>query len=70
MAKRRLKTLEDSRRYLANLVNRTEGGQVEASLAGRLGYLVNILVRIIEHGDLEHRIKALEDRIGTDSVRR
>ena len=63
MPKRRLKTLGDLRRYLANLINRTEAGEVEPSLAGKLGYLVNSLGRIIEGTDLEKRVESLEQRI-------
>jgi len=61
--KRRLKTLEDVRRYLANLINRTEAGKVEPSLAGKLGYLANSLAKIIEGSDLEKRISEIEKRI-------
>ena len=63
MAKRRLKTLEDVRRYLANLINRTEDGTVDPSLAGRLGYLANSLARVIEGSDLERRVEDLEKRL-------
>lgn len=63
MPKRRLKTSEDVRRYLASLINRTEAGKVEASLAGKLGYLANSLVKVIEVNDLEKRIYDLESRI-------
>ena len=62
MAKR-LKTAFDCRRYLASLVNRTESGQVDASLAGRLGFLINILLRSIESSALEDRIIKLESKI-------
>ena len=60
MPKRRLKTLEDVRRYLANLINRTEEGKVDPTLAGKLGYLANSLARIIEGSDIEQRIEELE----------
>ena len=66
MPRRRLKTLTDIRRYLAGLINRTESGEVESSLAGRLGYLANSLARIIETSDLEKRIVELEERVRTD----
>jgi len=61
--RRRLKTMEDLRRYLANLINRTEAGEVESNLAGKLGYLANSLAKIIEGSDLEKRIEALEEKI-------
>jgi hypothetical protein len=63
MPRRRLKTLEDVRRYLANLICRTEEGRVEAAVAGKLGYLVNSLARIIEGGLLEQRVDALERQV-------
>lgn len=62
MAKRRLKSLEDVRRYLASLINRTETGEVEPGLAGKLGFLANSLARVIEGSNLEPRIKALEEK--------
>ncbi len=58
---RRLKTIEDVRRYLADLITRTEQGDVEPALAGRLGYLANILIGCIKDGDLERRIGELEE---------
>ncbi len=63
MTKRRLKTMEDVRRYIANLINRTESGDVDGMLAGKLGYLSNILIKIIEGGQLEKRIDLLEKEI-------
>ena len=60
--KKRLKTMENVRIYLADLINRTESGNIEPTLSGKLGYLISILVRVIEGGDLEKRIKALEDK--------
>ena len=53
----------DLRRYVANIINRVEARQLEPSVAGRLGFLVNILVRIVETGDLEMRIETLEQKI-------
>ncbi len=63
MPARRLKSLEDLRRYLANLINRVENKKVDPSLAGRLGYLANSLARIIEGSELERRVNALERQI-------
>ncbi|MBU0514806.1 MAG: hypothetical protein KJ621_08540 [Proteobacteria bacterium] len=53
----------DVRRYLADLINRLEAGKIEPALAGRAGYLANILLRAIEAGELEDRVKALEDAL-------
>jgi hypothetical protein len=60
--KRRLKSAHDVRRYLADLINRLEAGQIDPGVAGRAGYLSNILIRVIEGSDFEARLKALEDR--------
>ncbi len=57
----RLKTLDDVRRYLANLINRVERGEVDPAISGRLGYLCNILSGAIKDGDLERRIAELEE---------
>ena len=62
----RLKTLSDVRRYLARLVNQTRAGEVEAALASKLGYLLNILAGCIKDTDLETRLQALEERFKKD----
>ncbi len=61
-SRKRLKTLSDVRRYIANLMNRVEGGEVDPALAGKLGYLANILKSCIESGDIELRLEALEKK--------
>ena len=61
--RKRLKSIEDVRRYLANLINRTEAGKIDAGLSGKLGYLVSILVRVLEGSDLEKRIEKLEKKL-------
>jgi len=60
---RRLKSLIDLRRYLADLINRVEAGGIDAAIAGRLGYLVNIQKGIIEGSELEHRVSELEEAL-------
>ncbi|MBE0576901.1 MAG: hypothetical protein IH613_13520 [Desulfuromonadales bacterium] len=64
MARRRLKTATDLRRYLANLINRVEQGETTPEMASKLGFLVNILLKAIEISDLEKRIEALEQKGG------
>ena len=60
MPRRRLKTVSDLRRYLANLINRVEQGEATPEMASKLGYLSNILLRVIEGSDFEKRINELE----------
>ena len=70
MAKRRLKSLEDVRRYLANLINEARAGNVEITLASRLGYLLNILKSTITDSDLEDRVKKLEEEVNKKNRKR
>ena len=60
---KRLKTISDLRRYTANLINQTASGLIEPSLAGKLGFLLNILRGVISDSDLENRIKKLEGEV-------
>jgi len=60
LAKKRLKNLEDCRRYLAKLVNKVETDEIDLTKAGKLGYLLNILIGCIKDSDLEKRITDLE----------
>ena len=63
MPERRLNTMRDLRRYLAHLINRTERGEMEASVTKTLTYVSATLMRAIEGSDLEKRIDELEKRI-------
>ena len=61
--KRRLKNLEDVRRFLADVINRLNRDEIDPAKASKLGYLCQIVARIIEGGDLEKRIAELERSI-------
>ena len=60
---RRLQNAQDLRRYMANLINRTEAGTIEVNLGKSLAYMSSILLRIIEGGDLEGRVQQLEQKL-------
>ncbi len=60
MAKKRLKTLGDIRRYLAGLINRVEGQQIDQQTASKLAYISNILISCIKDSDLEQRVSEIE----------
>lgn len=64
MAKKRLKSLEDCRRYLAGLINRVEDQDVDQQTASKLAYIANILISCIKDSSLEERITKLEESIG------
>jgi len=63
MAKKRLKSSEDIRRFLANLILKTENKELDPLLAGKLGYLSSILLKAIEGTDIEKRIEKLEEAL-------
>ncbi|MBF0459541.1 MAG: hypothetical protein HQK99_16745 [Nitrospirae bacterium] len=65
MPARRLNTLSDLRRYLAHVINEIESDRMTPDKGGKLGYLVNIQRAVISEGDLELRVKLLEERIKT-----
>lgn len=65
MAQRRLKTLEDVRRYLAHLIKSIEADEIDQAKGGRLAYIASILIRAIEGGELERRVGELEKQITT-----
>ncbi len=62
MAKR-LKNYSDVRRYLANLINRTENGDIDPKIASKLGYLCGYLLKAIEGAEVNERILELEKKV-------
>jgi hypothetical protein len=61
--RRRLATMSDLKRYMQSVINRLEDGDLDPALAGRLGYLVNIMRAVIQDGDFEERLSKLESQI-------
>jgi len=68
-SQKRLKTAEDVRRYLANLILKTERKEIEPELSSKLGYLINILLRAVEASDVEQRIITLEEKLGGQNAK-
>jgi hypothetical protein len=61
--KRRLKTLGDARRFLADVTNQLNRDEIAPDKASKLGYLIQILAKIIQGDDLERRVAALEEAL-------
>lgn len=59
----RLRTLDDLKRYTANLIHETREGKVDPGLSSKLGYLIGLLTGLIKDGDLETRLAELEQRL-------
>ena len=59
----RLRTLDDLKRYTANLIHETREGKVDPGLSSKLGYLIGLLTGLIRDTDLEARLTELEQRL-------
>jgi hypothetical protein len=57
---RRFTNVEHVRKYMGDLINRIERGEVDDARGARLGNLANILCGMIVNSDLEKRLTALE----------
>ena len=57
---RRFKTLDDVRRYAADVVNRLEAGTLDETQAKSRMYCVNVLSGVLKDGALEDRLAAVE----------
>jgi hypothetical protein len=73
MAKQRLNHPNDVRRFLAKLANDLVNGRVDASVAGKTAYILNILLKALEISfnqdtifTLQQRLDSLETRLGED----
>ena len=61
---KRLKSLNDVRRFLSSVTNQLNSGEITESRARTLGYLCSILQQVIQNSDLEARIDELEKQQG------
>jgi hypothetical protein len=65
----RLDTIAKVRREAAKLYNQARRGEISASDASKLGSLLALIARLIEGGELERRLVALEEQSAPDSPR-
>ena len=61
--KRRLKSAQDVRRFLADLIHRVDADEVDGGKAAKLGYLANILLSAVRTDELEERLSRLENAV-------
>ena len=59
-----MKSGRDIRRYLAMLISRLERKEIDPSLAGRIAYIANVLIRCVEVEVIEERLSEIERKIG------
>lgn len=66
MATKRLQKLSDIRRYLANLLNRFEAGEINETHLKAAAYVANILTGTIRDSELEERITRMEQQLNEE----
>jgi len=60
---KRLKSLNDVRRFLSAVTNDLNDDKITESRARTLGYLSSILQQVIQNSDLEARVEELEKEL-------
>lgn len=55
-----LKTIDDVRVEMARVYRDMRGGQIDPAVGTRLAYVLSQIGRLIESGDIEKRLEALE----------
>lgn len=67
-----LKRPTDVRRLLSSTINEVRRGEIEPAVAGKIGYLANILLSAlstIRDEELEERVQALEEKLASELSR-
>ncbi len=59
----RLKDMGDLRRYMAGIINQVRDGTLEPEKASKLGYLCNIMSKIIHLAWEQTRMQEIEERL-------
>ncbi|OGQ00206.1 MAG: hypothetical protein A2Z40_03655 [Deltaproteobacteria bacterium RBG_19FT_COMBO_60_16] len=59
----RLNNARDTRRFLSRLINGLMRDEIDESKAGKAGYLVGIMLKVIETYELEQRVSKLEHTV-------
>ena len=68
-SRRRIDTAQDVKRQATYLFNEVLVGNIESKKAGRLGYLLTIILRAIEGSEIEARLKSIEDLLQDRSIK-
>lgn len=58
-----LKSANDVRRLLSGIIHQLRSGEIESDKASKICYAANILLKALELGSLENRIRSLENVI-------
>ncbi len=61
----RLKDMGDLRRYMAQVINAVRNGEMEPEKASKIGYLCNIMSKIVHLAWEQTRMQEIEDRLAS-----
>lgn len=65
-----LSTPQEIQQLIASTINQVRRGEIAPQIANAVGYLVNIGIKAIETGDIEERLKRIEEALAQGQYRR
>ena len=61
LPERPLKTVQDVTGLLGETINRLRAGQLDPRIANTMGYLATAMLKALQQGDIEARLRAIEE---------
>jgi hypothetical protein len=65
---RPLKTVDDVTNLLADTINDLRSGSIDSRLANTVGYLATGMLKALQQGDIEGRLRAMEAVLSSDTT--
>ena len=63
MPRKKLRTASDIAAYLSGLIRKVEFSKIDANTTEKIGFLTNVMLKALETGDFERRLKILEESV-------
>jgi len=63
MPRKKLRTASDIAAYLSGLIRKVEFSKIDGNTAEKIGFLTNVMLKVLETGDFERRLKILEESV-------
>jgi general stress protein YciG len=70
IARRPLKSVDDVTKLLADTINDLRSGAIDSRLANTVGFLATGMLKAIQQGDMEGRLRAMEAVLSSDKTPR
>lgn len=61
----KVENCQDVRLLIAETINQVRKGAIDPRVANAVGYLANVFIKAVEHGDLENRLREIEAIVKT-----